>query len=192
MSRKTRASQAGARDRPTHGSRGGRPFQLRRHLRKPGKEIGKTHTRLGGEQTDAHLLGTDGRDIRLPLLVPVDLSKLRPGCYPIVALKAETRADDGELVEPGPPAHGRMQPIGSDEPAVRHPEPLALDPRGRDRPHRGGPVDRHPDLVGTLDEGLMEPGTADTQADPRGKASLHTLGAVHEPKAEPRGCPAQA
>jgi hypothetical protein len=48
-------------------------------------------------------------------------------------------------------------------------------------------VYRHPDLVGTLDEGMMEQGTADTHADPRGKAGIHTLGTVHEPEADKGG-----
>jgi hypothetical protein len=101
-----------------------------------------------------------------------------------VALKAETLTFDGDLVEPGPPAYGRMQPIGGNEPAVCHTEPLTLHHSGSDRPDRGGPVDRHPDLVGTLDEGMMEQGTSDTHAYTRGKAGVHTPYAVHEPEAD--------
>src|SRR5262245_44297385 len=144
----------------------------------------KTHARLGGEETHAHLLGPDGRDIRLTMLGPVDLGQPRPGWHTIVALKAETLAFDGNLVEPDPPAYGRMQPIGGDEPAVRHPEPLALYLRGRHRPDRSGPVDRHPDLVGTLDEGMMEQGTSDTHAYIGGKGGVHTQCAVHEAEAD--------
>ena len=80
-----------------------------------------------------------------------------------------------------------MQPIGGDEPAVCHTAPLALYHSGSDRPNRGGPVDRHPDLVGTLDEGLMEQGTSDTHAYTRGKAGVHTPCAVHEPEADKGG-----
>src|SRR5262245_61597400 len=144
----------------------------------------KTHARLRGEETHAHLLGTDGRDTRLTMLGPVDLGQPRPGWHPIVALEAETPAFDGDLVEPGPSAYGRMQPIGSDDPAVCHPEPIRLHHSGSDRPDRGGPVDRHPDRMSTLDEGMIEQGTSDTHASTTGKAGVHTPCTVHEPEAD--------
>jgi hypothetical protein len=112
------------------------------------------------------------------------LGQPRPRWYTVVALKAETLTFDGDLVETGPPSHGRMQPIGSDEPAVRHTELLALHYRGSDRLDRCVPVYRHPDLVGTLDEGMMEQGTSDTHAYTRGKTGVHTPCTVHEPEAD--------
>ena len=117
----------------------------------------------------------------------MDLGQPRPGWHTIVALKAETLTFDGDLVEPSPPAYGRMQPIGSDEPAVCHTEPLALHRSGSDRPDRGSPEDRHPDFAGTIDEGMMEQVTSDTHAYTRGEAGVHTPCAVHEPEADQGG-----
>ena len=105
VSRVTRASRRVPVTAPRTAVVGAAPSNAPATCGNQAKRCGK-RARLGGQQTHAHLLRTHGRDIRLPIPVPVDLGNADQVRHPIVALKAETWTGDDALVETHPPAHG--------------------------------------------------------------------------------------
>ncbi len=138
------------------------------------EQVVEAVSRAAPEHRHPDLLPGDRRHIGLAPRPPMDLDPIAPGGQRVVPAHPEALAATGlwRAGEPGPAAHGGEETVGPHHGACGERALFGLDPR-RDKPGDGSsPTELDPDLVGALDEGLVESEPAHPEAGRPGKGAV--------------------